>query len=116
MKHIINPTKKLAQLFIGLVLIAIAACSKEKEHYVRFRNDYFEKITVAKLDEVSYGPIERGVTTGYKYVFPGTFPITIETKSGLKGQGTVNLTGGSPGRNNWLVTINKDGTISGYTE
>lgn len=108
--------KHTALAIVGLIVILTAACSKEKEHYVRFRNNYSEKIMVAKLDEVSYGSIERGVTTDYKYVFPGTFPITIETKSGLKGQGTVNLTGGSPGRNNWLVTINKDGSITGYTE
>lgn len=101
---------------IGTIFFLATSCSKEKEHYVRFKNEYPEKLVVAKLDEVSFGPIEFGVTTDYKYVFPGTFPINIETKRGLKGVGTVTLTGGSPGRNNWLVIVNKKGIVTCIAE
>ncbi len=92
------------------------SCTKEKEHYVRFKNEYPDKLIVVKLDEISFGPMEYKTKSDYKYVFPGTFPITIETKSGLKASGTVNLTGGLPGRNNWLVTVNNKGQITGVAE
>lgn len=101
---------------VGILFSLTSSCTKETEHYIRFKNEYPEKLVVAKLDEVSFGPIEYGVTTDYKYVFPGTFPITIETRSGLKGAGTVTLSGNSPGRNNWLVTINKKGEVIGVKE
>lgn len=101
---------------IGTIFFLTTSCSKEKEHYVRFKNKYPQRLVVAKLDEISFGPIEQGVTTDYKYVFPGTFPITIETQSGLKGEGTVNLSGGSPGRNNWLITVDQKGQVTGVAE
>lgn len=108
--------KYLTAFILTSLLITTTACKKEPEHYVRFKNEYFEKLNVVKLDEVSFGPIEHGVTTDYKFVYAGTFPITIETKSGLKGQGTVTLKDGAPGRNNWLVIVNSKGQVSSVAE
>ncbi len=108
--------KCLTAFVLTIIFFATTACKKDPEHYVRFKNEYTEKLTVVKLDEVSFGPMEQGVTTDYKFVYPGTFPITIETKSGLKGQGTVTLKDGAPGRNNWLVIVNSKGQVSSIAE
>lgn len=108
--------KQIIVTVLTIFSITTTSCKKEPEHYIRFKNEYFEKLNVVKLDEVSFGPIEHGVTTDYKFVYAGTFPITIETKSGLKGQGTVTLKDGAPGRNNWLVIVNSKGQVSSVAE
>ncbi len=108
--------KQIIVTVLTIFFITTTSCKKEPEHYIRFKNEYFEKLNVVKLDEVSFGPIEHGVTTDYKFVYAGTFPITIETKSGLKGQGTVTLKDGAPGRNNWLVIVNSKGQVSSVAE
>lgn len=108
--------KQILATVLTIFFITTTACKKEPEHYIRFKNEYFERLNVVKLDEVSFGPIEHGVTTDYKFVYAGTFPITIETKSGLKGQGTVTLKEGAPGRNNWLVIVNSKGQVSSVAE
>ncbi len=108
--------KQIIATVLTIFFITTTACKKEPEHYIRFKNEYFERLNIVKLDEVSFGPIEHGVTTDYKFVYPGTFPITLETKSGLKGQGTVTLKDGAPGRNNWLVVVNSKGQISSVAE
>ncbi len=112
----LNLRNSLLLGILGTLFYLTTSCTKEKEHYVRFKNEYPDKLVVVKLDEINFGPMEYKATTDYKYVFPGTFPITIETKSGLKGSGTVNLTGGSPGRNNWLITIDTKGQVIGVAE
>lgn len=108
--------KQIIVTVLTIFFITTTSCKKEPEHYIRFKNEYFEKLNVVKLDEVSFGPIEHDVTTDYKFVYAGTFPITIETKSGLKGQGTVTLKDGAPGRNNWLVIVNSKGQVSSVAE
>lgn len=108
--------KQIIVTVLTIFFITTTSCKKEPEHYIRFKNEYFERLNVVKLDEVSFGPIEHGVTTDYKFVYAGTFPITIETKSGLKGQGTVTLKDGAPGRNNWLVIVNSKGQVSSVAE
>lgn len=96
---------------VTMLLVFACACKKDAEPYVRVKNEYFEPV-VLKLDAINFGKIGKGVTTDYKYVFPGSFPITITTESGLEGAGMVNLTGGG-GRENWTLVITKDGGVYG---
>lgn len=98
-------------LAIGILLFTLNSCKKEAEHYVRFKNNYKETIVVAKLDAISFGQIPTNTASDYKYVFPGSFTVTIETKSGQKAEGTAKLSGGS-GKYNWTLTLDAKGQIT----
>lgn len=106
---------RLYLLAVACCFLTFAGCKKDGEHYVRFRNNYKEALVVAKLDGINFGRVEPGSTTDYKYVFPGTFNVTIETESGLKGEGSAKLTGGS-GRQNWVIIVNSKGYVYGESD
>lgn len=119
MKVITNNQNRLrktwqAMAFITLMIFA-GACKKDAEPYVRVKNNFTEALKEVKLDAISFGRVEKGGVTDYKYVFPGNFPVTVTTESGLTASGTANLTGGS-GRENWTLVISKQGQVYGTQE
>lgn len=96
-------------------LFTITSCKKDGDNYVRFKNNHSEALVVAKLDGINFGRVESGAVTDYKYVYPGTFDVIIETENGLKGQGSAKLTSGS-GRQNWVIIVNAKGYVYGEAE
>lgn len=98
-------------LSIGVMILMAIGCKKEAEHYVRIRNEFTEPLKEVKLDEINYGAIDSGATTGYKYVMQGSFPVSITTKSGIKATGSAQVKGGS-GTEYWTVVVLANGGIS----
>jgi hypothetical protein len=96
-----------ALAFILLIAFLFACCSKDPNHSVRIKNDYFASFYDVKIGSVGYGTVANGATTDYQGVEEGSHNISGTSSLGQSLTGTISISG--KGKHKWTMTITSSG-------